>query len=67
MECHRSLGVATLVALMATHRALSAPLIPIRSACGTTASQRAAPPPEAAPAEPPRRSVPARPAAKASA
>jgi hypothetical protein len=67
MECHRSLGVATLVALMATHRALSAPLNSgTRRACGTAASRTAMPPrPEAATDEPPRRPAPARPTAKA--
>jgi hypothetical protein len=69
MECHRSLGVATLVALMATHRALSAPLNSgTRRACGTAASPTAMPlRPDAAPDEPPRRPTPTRPAAKASA
>ncbi|GGC55662.1 hypothetical protein GCM10011504_37500 [Siccirubricoccus deserti] len=67
MECHRSLGVATLVALMATHRALSAPLTSntrrpggIAASPSVTLGRQ-----DAAPGEPPRRPAPARPTAKA--
>jgi hypothetical protein len=67
MECHRSLGVVTLVALMATHRALSTPLTPTACRARDTATPQPAMPPrwEAAPAETRRRPAPARPAAQA--
>ena len=68
MECHRSLGVTTLVALMATHRALSTPLTTDPSrACGTAAPKGGTPAQREPVAEEAARwPAPARPAAKSS-